>query len=248
VATVHFPLWRRALQGAARLVYPATCPWCGRSLRPDEDFLGCATCLPKITRVRLPFCHRCGAMLAAGKPPVTCARCLTDPPHFDRLRAVLEYNDTVRAAVVGFKYRRQVTQVVALAQVLARVRDHGIDVGDYDFIAPVPLHAARARWRWFNQSLLLAAALPEAARLPLAPELLFRNRNTPPQASLPRRARLDNVKNAFSLSPNAQVDGKKILLIDDVATTGATLSECARPLKEAGAAVVDAACLARAGL
>ncbi len=180
--------------------------------------------------------------------PITCARCLADPPHYDRLRGVVVYNDQVAAAIHALKYKRRLTIVYALATVLYHVHETGIRWTQYDAIVPVPLFARRFRERWFNQSLLLASALPDIDRLPLRPTLLRRVRDTPRQADLAQSDRLTNLKGAFAVAPHADLDGLRILLIDDVATTGATFNECAKVCKQAGAAVVDAACVARAAV
>jgi ComF family protein len=116
---------------------------------------------------------------------------------------------------------------------------------EYDLLIPVPLHAARLRWRGFNQSLLLARELASAWQMSANPFVLRRCRSTPPQVGLDERARRRNVRGAFEVADRASVKGRAVLLVDDVFTTGATVNECAVTLRRAGARYVDVLVLAR---
>ncbi len=118
--------------------------------------------------------------------------------------------------------------------------------GEHDLVIPVPLHRDRLRWRGFNHAYFLAAPLARRLFLPLAATALCRKRATQPQVSLPERARLDNVRGAFGVPDYRRVAGRRILLVDDVYTTGATAAACAAALDRAGASVVDVLTLARA--
>jgi ComF family protein len=118
--------------------------------------------------------------------------------------------------------------------------------GEHDLVVPVPLHRDRLRWRGFNHSCLLAAPLARRLSLPLAPTVVCRKRATQPQVSLPETRRLSNVRGAFGVPDHRRVAGRRILLVDDVYTTGATVAACATALDRAGAAVIDVLTLARA--
>jgi ComF family protein len=242
----QIPAWRLVARGVADLLFPELCPWCDRPLAPDEDRFACRECAPRIERIVPPFCVRCGIPILAGEPPLTCAKCLLNPPAFDRLRAVVVYGDLAAGAIKRFKYKRDLAGGLAMAQALYHAADGGIRWRSYDALIPTPLYPSRYRGRWFNQAALLAAHLPGGHRLPLRADWLERVRDTPPQASLSETARRENVRGAFAVAPHADLKGKRVLLVDDVATTGATLDECARVCRKAGAAVVDAVVVARA--
>jgi ComF family protein len=146
-------------------------------------------------------------------------------------------------AVHRYKYAGDVTLAPVLGRLMAERCPLTID---HDLIVPVPLHAARLRSRGFNQSLLLAHPLARRHRVPIAPFLLARTRETLPQVGLHGRDRRRNIAGAFAIARRARVRDRSILLVDDVYTTGATVNECARVLREAGALRVDVLVLARA--
>ncbi|MHA1568658.1 MAG: ComF family protein, partial [Alphaproteobacteria bacterium] len=173
--------------------------------------------------------------------------CEKKKPAFDHLRGVVTYDSLVAHTIKSFKYHRDITLTRALARVLYKVQDFGIIWRNYDVILPVPLHPARLRERRFNQALLLLWEMP-LARLPLQVDWLRRVRETEPQANLPADQRHENVKGAFATADGLSLTGMRVLVVDDVASTGATLHECSKACKKAGAAVVDAAVVARATL
>jgi ComF family protein len=115
-----------------------------------------------------------------------------------------------------------------------------------DMIVPVPLHPKRLRWRGFNQSVLLARQVSRVQHIPMDPFVLYRGKETPPQTQLTEEERRKNVRGAFSLNPQKPVEGKRVLLVDDVYTSGATVNECSRSLKRGGAKEVYVLTLARA--
>jgi len=162
-------------------------------------------------------------------------------PAFDRARASLVYNDAGRGLILTFKHGDQLHAVHTFTPWLLRAgRDF---VGSADMVAPVPLHRKRLWRRRYNQSALLAREIARKAGKIYTPALLSRKRNTAPQQGLTRRERKENVQSAFAV--DGDVAGKNVLLVDDVFTTGATLNECARALKSAGAARVDVLTIAR---
>ena len=170
------------------------------------------------------------------------------PPPFDRARAVFAYDDQSRRLILAFKHADQLHGMPAFGQWLAR---SGAELlAETDLVAPVPLHWTRLFRRRFNQSALLAQAAVTAWRgstsPAFAPELLIRRRRTRSQGHLSRLQRAENVRGAFAMKPGADVMGKRVLLVDDELTTGATIEACARVLKRAGATAVDVLTLARA--
>ena len=245
--TLAYPLWRRVLRHFFELFFPPACPWCGATLVKNSGPWACPACAETVRPITAPFCRICGIPFAAGEEPRTCAKCLSNPPLFDHLRGVVPYTPLVAQAIHSFKYNRNLTRAHALAGVLMSVETLGLRWSGYDAVIPVPLHPHRLRQRRFNQAALLLWDLPLAFQLPIRLDWLVRVRDTSAQANLDAAGRHENIKGAFALTPQAEVRGLKVLLVDDVASTGATLHECAKVLKKSGgAAQVDAAVVARA--
>lgn len=226
---------------------PPRCLGCGVTV--DQNGLLCTECWSGLSFIAPPLCDCCGLPFAYQVAERShCAACIASPPAFDRARAVLVYDDASRRLVPGFKHADRLEPVPAFGRWLARAGAELTEAAD--LIAPVPLHRWRLFRRRYNQAGLLAQALGRVAGCPVAPDLLVRRRSTPSQGGLGRAGRRRNVAGAFALRAGreAQVRGRRILLIDDVHTTGATLGECARVLRRAGAASVDALTLARVTL
>jgi len=245
--TSHFTLWQRTRQRLIGLIYPRVCPWCGETLAPYDDPIACAKCTGRVRRLVAPFCSICGVPFEAGQGGHLCPACERKRPAFDHLRGVVAYDQPVAEAIIRFKYGRDTTLARALARVLCAVQDRGIAWREYDAILPVPLHAERLRERRFNQALLLLWSLP-VRPLPIRAEWLVRTRSTSPQVTLADDRRRENVVAAFAVAPGVKLDGLRLLIVDDVASTGATLHECAKVCKKAGAREVDAAVVARSVL
>ncbi len=194
-----------------------------------------------------PWCPRCGLpfrspVALAHSPGHHCAACRERLPYFDVARAATAYDGVAATALQLFKYQRK----RALARPLAALLDPLLPAwGDVDGVAPVPLHAERLREREFNQALALAQAVCRTRRWPLWWDLLERTRATPAQVGLDAVERRRNVAKAFAVRRPERVDGKRVLLLDDVLTTGSTVNECARTLKRAGAASVAVLTIAR---
>jgi ComF family protein len=250
-------LMRRAGTMLIDAVLPPQCLACAAIV--DAPGRLCAACWGKLSWIAAPCCARCGVPFAfdasAGAPAhaITCAPCLADPPLFDRARAVFVYDDAAKGLILGFKHADRLHGAPAFGQWLARAAAELLD--DADLIAPVPLHWVRLAWRRYNQAAVLAQALARAdarsrraaAGARLVPDLLRRLRRTPSQGHLSRRERARNVARAFLVPRHYmnKVKDARVLLVDDVLTTGATVGECARTLRAAGAARVDVVTLAR---
>ena len=172
-----------------------------------------------------------------------CQDCLTAPPPFSRARAAAFYDGKVLEAIHRLKYQRRVIYAKFLGQLVAN-SSAGAMIAAADLLVPVPLHPRRLRWRGFNQALLLAQTFPQTR---IARDILVRRRPTLPQVKLSPEERQTNVKGAFAVPDPATVQGKSIILLDDVYTTGATVKECARALRRAGAANVEVVTVARVG-
>ena len=232
-------------QAAVSLLYPATCTICRKQVRADEYL--CDGCEAKIIRIVPPFCETCSEPFQGSiNTAFTCANCAHRTIHFDAAVAAYRGRGIVRDVIHEFKYNRQIHLRHLVARWLrAALDDERLRGQQFDVIVPVPLHPARQRERGFNQATLLAELLSAHASIPCRP-LLKRIRYTTTQTALDRSERMENLHNAFRLRKNADVRGLRMLLIDDVLTTGSTLSECARVLKRAGAKSVHAATAARA--
>ncbi|MDI1226141.1 MAG: ComF family protein [bacterium] len=193
-----------------------------------------------------PFCDTCGVPFGFGSTVGTiCAGCLDEEPEFTRARSAVVYNDASRKLVMGFKYGDRLHAVQTFVPWLARA---GADlIADADIVIPVPLHARRLWQRRFNQSAILGEMLAKRSNRSFAPDALTRPRYTVKQKGLSRKERLANVRGAFAVDEKqaAGLRGKNILLVDDVYTSGATLNECARILKKAGAEKVYVLTIAR---
>jgi competence protein ComFC len=233
------------LRAIVSLLYPPICTVCSTVIGAGEYL--CRGCEKKTTRIVSPFCARCSEPFeGAITSQFTCANCAHRTIHFDAAVAAYRSRGTVRGIIHDFKYGRQIYLRHLVARWLCaalddpRLRSHRFDV-----IVPVPLHSTRERERGFNQASLLAELLAAHVSIPSRP-LLERIRCTTTQTALDRTERMENLHNAFRLRKNANVRGLRVLLIDDVLTTGSTLNECARILKGAGAISVHAATAARA--
>jgi ComF family protein len=183
-----------------------------------------------------------------------CGDCIGEDPHFRRARAVFLYRETVSELIRRFKYNGKLQLAAPLGAVLRLGFERYWAEGRIDLMIPIPLHPRRLRQRGFNQSYLLLRSLMRPAAAPcagattasIATEILIRVKSTTPQAGLNRGDRARNIENAFEVRRPDRVRSKRILLVDDIFTTGATVDECARVLLNNGAETVDVLTLARA--
>lgn len=226
------------------LIYPASCEGCAAPVE-EPDYL-CGPCADKVSRIRPPFCYRCSEPFAGAISEMfTCANCAHRTLHFDCAVAVFRSRGLVRKLVHEFKYGRQFHLRHPLTDWLAEaVTDSRLHGRPFDWLVPVPLHPARQRERGFNQAAALAEGLSTRIGVPVH-EPLQRIRYTTTQTQFDRTERMENLRGAFRLRKSEAVRQSRVLLIDDVLTTGSTLSECARVLRAAGVESVHAATVAR---
>lgn len=234
---------RAELHGLLDFLLPRACPACRSLLRDSTTADFCQDCLLGIIPITPPFCPCCALpYVTQGGENHLCELCLRHPPPFSVAHVAGLFDEELRQLVHRFKYDGQFHLDQALGRLLAQALPEGIAA---DLIVPVPLHPTRLRERSYNQALLLARLVGKRLGKPVPPRLLRRIRATPPQQGLTAEARRRNLKGAFALS--GELHGERVLLIDDVLTTGATVRECSRVLLDGGAAEVQVAVLARAG-
>ena len=223
---------RFLLKSLADFVYPPICYGCDTEI---EEGLVCEGCRLALFTHELAVCPRCGRPCT--RTAETCGQC-EEEFSLSRVRALGLYVPPFNELVQAFKYSGKTTVGELLGRALAALVQQDEVLSAADAVCPIPLHPARLRERGFNQSLLLAAAISMSTRIPLA-EFLVRAKNTPTQTrKTTRKDRLKNLTDAFRLKPDTGVGGKKVLLVDDVMTTGATLDQAAQPLLNGGAASV----------
>lgn len=224
---------------------PPICHICRSFISNAATIHICTTCRDRLPLVSSPFCTTCGIPFAGTGGNHRCGACLTHPPHFDSARAHFLYEGPIRDLIHSFKYN----QKTHLHSPLALLTLEGISAFLADqnphIIIPVPLHRSRLRQRGFNQAVLLGRILSRQLLIPMIPDALIRARPTEPQINLKATERRANVQGAFLVARPASVVDKRILLLDDVMTTGSTIDECAKELKKAGADLVIAATVAR---
>lgn len=235
--------------GAAEVLLPRRCVVCGRPLLEYDGQAEalCASCLEKLLPLREPLCRICGREMPRGtRAGNLCGSCLQTAPSFTRCRSLFRYNETLRGIILKFKFQRRL-EVLKTILALARERvPEGF--AECDLIVPVPLHKKRLQKRGYNQSLLLAQGFFEHDNGKIVVKLLERTKNTPPQSTLDRRKRVENLQNMFCVRQPELLLNKRVCLVDDIYTTGATLEECSKTLVESGAYDVFALTLGRTPL
>ena len=232
---------------ASHLLLPVRCASCDRPLHGDPVPFFCRRCWATMKPLKGPACPRCGRPFHSPSslthsPDHLCGDCRLDPPAFSRAWSSWAYEPPLTEAIRLFKYHGKVALAAHLGDLMEPIPS---DWPDIDLLMPVPLFPERLREREFNQSLLLADRLNRRLRVTLSYDNLVRDRATSPQTELPRSARLQNLRHAFAAARPLEVEGRRVLLIDDVYTTGTTLNECAKTLRKAGASEVYAWTLAR---
>lgn len=244
---------RAALRQAARLaggvidlLLPPQCPTCDAIV--DRPGRLCPDCFRATSFITEPCCRHCGvpfAHAALGAPDGCCPTCRADLPLFDRARAAFRYDDQARRVLLPFKHGDRVDLARALAPAMARAG--AALLRDAEILVPVPLHRSRLFARRYNQAALLARAVGRIAGRPVAVDALRRLRRTESLGHLTAAQRAAEVADAFAVAPRrlALVAGRRVLLFDDVLTSGATTGACAAALRTAGARAVDVLVAAR---
>ncbi len=242
--TTAAQLLTRAAALGLDLVIPPRCLSCGISIARGGDV--CSACWRTLTFIDRPICNRCGLPFEIDiGPQALCAPCLGTSGRVTKFRAALAYDEASKQLVLPFKHADRLDCAPAFARWMARA---GAELlGRSDLITAVPLHSKRLLARRYNQAAVLALAIGAETGVPAVPDLLVRIRATPSQGGLSHEGRRQNVRGAFAPNPSRidRIKGARILIVDDVHTTGASLEEAARTLVGAGAIQVDALTLCR---
>jgi ComF family protein len=245
-------MWKHA--GAARalldFVLPPRCLVCSLSTRGASLPWVCQHCWDAVEYITPPICAQCGQPLAAPPEGIRttthrCGTCILTPPVYDRARAVGRYAGALRDLIHALKYQRIYGLVRPLGGLLHQHFHMYWSDSPPEALVPVPLHHSKLRVREFDQALALARHVSQGVGLPLWADVLIRHRPTLSQVGLSAAERQRNIRGAFTVRKPHYCAGKALLLIDDVYTTGATVQECARLLRQAGAIHVDVYTLAR---
>ncbi|NVN85576.1 MAG: ComF family protein [Rhodopseudomonas sp.] len=238
---------RGALAYTARIALDIALPTlCVACREPVDGEGGCAACWSKLSFIAPPYCERLGIPFVYDPGPgILSMQAIADPPAYQRARAAVRYDDVARTLVHALKFQDRIDLAPTMGRWMARAGQVLLD--DADLLVPVPLHWRRGFSRRYNQSGALARAIGKHSGVAVATNALKRIRPTAHQIGLSRAERAANVQGAFQVPPDnkAQVQGRRIVLVDDVLTSGATVDACARALLRAKAASVDVLVFAR---
>ncbi|MFA5687861.1 MAG: ComF family protein [Kiritimatiellales bacterium] len=227
------------------MIYPENCTGCGINTSAPFRYF-CWECLNETPKIEAPFCRLCGdPVFGLVQHDYVCFNCSREKPFFDAARSAVRYDGVIAGALRDLKYHSALWMVSDLALLIYMCVQAEFFAQKFDVVTAVPLHAARYRARGFNQSAELGRALARRMQLPFRAGLLRRIRSTGTQTGLTAPQRTDNVCGAFKTGIRARVKGRRILLVDDVMTTGATVNACAKALKRNGAALVCVITVAR---
>ncbi len=225
------------------LIYPPRCISCGSSITEHGNI--CGKCWDDINFISDPQCRICGFPFEMETEATLCAGCIQEEPHFSKARAVFLYDDASSKLITSFKYNDRIENRAPYARWMARAGAEMLH--DADYIIPVPIHFGKLLLRKYNQAGLLALGVAKIAGRKVLVNALIRKKYTKKQAGLNRKIRFKNISGAFKVNPKyaSILKDKKILLIDDVITTGATADECAKILRKAKVAKVEVLTLAK---
>jgi ComF family protein len=235
------------LTGLSDIIFPPGCLTCDIILDHHEQLPVCPTCYSKIKFITSPLCTCCGIPFSgADTSDHLCGDCTISKPAYSVARALGHYDATLLGAIHNFKYRGKTASGKILGRLMAENDYPAVDFQEYTLTIPVPLHVRRLRERGFNQSVILAREIARKFHTPLDFLTLRRYIYTEPQINLGKRERESNVRGAFKIMNPEKIKDQRIILVDDVYTTGSTVKECARLLLKEGASSVAVLTLARA--
>jgi len=231
------------------IIFPRKCILCESSHDGDAETI-CPNCMDKIPFIKNPACVRCGIPFEVTYPieeslNYLCGECRNSPPLFDRALSVCQYNEAVRDIISTYKYHNKPYIGKDLVSIILKFLDEKITELSPKLIIHVPLHVKKLKERGYDQAYILSEGIGKYLDIPVSYGNLVRTRYTTPQVSLSGSERMENVKGAFLVIDPSGVKDKSILLVDDVFTTGATIKECVKVVKKAGAGKVYVLTFAR---
>ncbi|MDR3253704.1 MAG: ComF family protein [Endomicrobium sp.] len=226
-------------------LYPLTCSVCGDNLSYLSHINICDKCKKSLPAINGLVCQKCGAQLPDGGEYCYICRKYPKEYSFDKMRSVYLYKDSLRNLILKFKYSNRIFLAKNFGQVMYETMQIYNFYSNADFIIPVPLNIIRKIKRGYNQAELLANEISSASNIPVLNNVLLRKKITKPQFKLSKNERLKNIKGSFLIKNSNIVHSKNILLVDDIATTSATVSACSSALKKAGSKEVYVLTLAR---
>ncbi|MCG8431277.1 MAG: ComF family protein [Candidatus Omnitrophica bacterium] len=233
---------RSLVNSTLDLIYPRKCPACKRARAGTYVHEAvCSSCWDSIIRNEPPFCLSCGRHLSAKRATKQlCTHCRQNTAVYEGAFAPCVYTGVIQELIHEFKYRGKDYLITALGALMVDfIHAFSLPVDMFEAVIPIPLHPVKLREREFNQAERLGSVIAQTFNLQLLKKALIRARDTPPQADLTdRQRRIQNVRGAFSVAQPDRIRGRNILMIDDVLTTSATVSEAARALKQRGAGAV----------
>ena len=225
---------------------PSQCPCCRTYLEEEQGGI-CPDCLSKIRWIAPPFCSICGTPFVSGEVDNhPCSACMKKKKYFTMARALGYFEGALQEAIHLWKYEGKIGLSPLLGEWMAKHLPHYWDPKCFDLVVPVPLHKQRLRERGFNQTLLLVKEFSRRTGIPYRMTALQKKKPTPPQIHLSGAEREKGVRGSFHILRREDLEGRTILLVDDVYTTGATVNECSKVLLAGGAARVDVFTLAHA--
>jgi ComF family protein len=232
-------MWKNLIN----LIFPTRCVAC-ESYNTQADI--CSDCWSKLTFITKPYCNLCSLPFAYEDDQDTiCGHCIKQKPQYDKAIAILKYNPDSQKLIHSFKYRDQLHILNYLVNLMSNI---GKDIiQEADIIIPVAMYKYKLLKRGYNQAALLAMKIASKNKIPYLPQVLIKKKNSIAQIGLTKEQRIKNIKNTFELNSKfiKQVQGKRILLIDDVITTGSTINECCKILRKASPSKIFVLTLAK---
>lgn len=227
-------------ESVAELLFPPLCGFCDRPIK-RHGLTCCPECQRQLRSIPAAACGTCGIPLSAftAADLQICGRCLSTPPPYQTARYGYYYETSLRQGILRFKYAGHLHLADLLGGLLIEEFRRHYEGQPMDLIVPVPIHSRRIVHRGFNQSVVLSERLAAATGLPVERKLLVKTKDTPPQATLGRTERLKNLAGSFSVRHAERLRDKSILLVDDVATTGSTITEASKTIMKAGAGKIS---------
>ena len=232
---------QQLFETAITFLFPAQCKVCEKNIGLESIPYLCKGCWDRLEIVTPPWCEICGIQNVDG----VCNVCATNPPRFGKLRTVAFYDAILQRIIHLYKFEKRRSLAKHLSYMMVNHLPKDCNLKEYDYILPIPIHKKRLRERGFNQSTLIAQGISNEIGIDICTDAIVRSKNTSPQSSLTRDARQTNVVGAFEIKNRNLIRGKRILILDDVFTTGATVNEAVNILWNEDPIEIDVLTLAR---